>query len=195
VSTVTINVTLPYDYTPPSYYWDDNIQDIVYTDVGTAPTGLPSGTCISQFAGDREMTGPAPRRAFQHHYGTTRACTTETLDLNNNNLVINYDPASNPLGIVRGRDSKRPFHGGSWDGAGLTSSMIVLYPAARSSPWALSDNNSPGNQISPFDDFVNQFEGAAVNLHSVLVKFHLAGRHEPGRHGDIAMLADFGQQL
>ena len=137
-ATVTINPSNPSGYVPPG-----NVS---------VPSGSSTGTSIlSSLSIANNGAGT--------YYGT--------LDLQNNNLVINYT-GSSPIAAIRDA-LHSAYHAGAWDGAGLTSTMIA---ALDTSNFALGygENNDVKTAVS-FNSTTNLFENSPVNAQSVLVKF------------------------
>ena len=137
-ATVTINATNPSAYVLPG----DT----------TVPTGSSSGTSIlTSLAIANDGAG--------NYFGT--------LDLKNNNLVINYTTTTSPIDGIR-QAILSAYNNGNWNGTGLTSSTILQ----DTSNFALGfgENNDPSNALR-FDNAGNPFEGTPVNTTSVLVKF------------------------
>ena len=136
-ATVTINPSSPSSYGPGA---------------GTVPSGSSSGTSILSSLS-------IANNGLGTYYGK--------VDLQNNNLVINYTGTS-PLDSIRDA-IKSAYHGGLWDGLGLTSSMIAAYPTAQ---FALGyGENNDSNTFVAFNATTSLFEGTPVNAQSLLVKF------------------------
>ena len=137
-ASVTINATSPSSFGTPGD--------------GTVPKGNSSGTSVLtslSIAKDENGT----------YYGT--------LDLQNNNLVINYS-GSSPLDAIRDAIHSA-YAAGAWDGKGLTSSLFGQQGTAAIA-LGYGENNDP-NSFLAFDHGANPFDGTPVNAQSVLVKF------------------------
>ena len=125
------------------------------------PTGNSSGTSvlaslsIANNGAGLVSTPSAP----SNYYGT--------LDLMNNNLVINYTGTS-PIAQVRDAIWSA-YNGGTWDGKGLTSSLLAANPSAQYA-LAYGENNVPSTFVA-FDNSGHPFDGTPVAAQSVLVKF------------------------
>jgi autotransporter-associated beta strand protein len=87
---------------------------------------------------------------------------TGTLDLGNNDLIIDYSvasPAANIEDMVR-----NGYNGGNWQGAGITSSTAATAAASGNYALAVADNAALTNKFSNFD-------AQSVDDTTVLVKF------------------------
>ena len=137
-ATVTLNASNPSAYVLPG----DT----------TVPTGSSSGTSVLTSLSIANNGAGA-------YYGT--------LDLKNNNLVINYTTTTSPIDGIR-QAILSAYNNGNWNGTGLTSSTILQ----DTSNFALGfgENNDSSNALR-FNNAGTLFEGTPVNATSVLVKF------------------------
>jgi len=138
---VTINPSAPSTFVSPG--------------TTTVPTGNSSGTSI--------LTSLSIANA-----GIGSGTYYGTLDLKNNNLVLNYTGAPNSPDAAIRDALQTAYDGGAWDGKGLTSSSIQLAPADMA--LGFGENNDPTTALG-FDNGGNPFEGTPVNAQSLLVKF------------------------
>ncbi len=89
--------------------------------------------------------------------------TTSTLDLTDNDLIIDYTGAAGTIPADVEALIRRGYNNGNWLGTGITSSTAA---AAANHPYTLGVSHN-ADRTSPFSTFAGQ----SVDLTTVLVKF------------------------
>ncbi len=94
---------------------------------------------------------------------------TGTLDLGNNDLILDYSGASTAADI---EDAVRSgYNGGNWQGTGITSSTAANALASGNYALAVADNNLLTNKFGDGTGGKPQFDGQNVDDTTVIVKF------------------------
>jgi len=148
-------------------------------DVGTGSTAYSAGAPLSALNINGGMVKVAPGRDVSQTAGDASATNktsivkqlniaggttpTATLDLGNNDLIIDYTGGSSPLTTVQAQ-VKSAFATGNWSGPGITSSVAAATP-----------NNRALGIIEASDTSVTSFGGQPVAPSSVLVGFTVQG--------------------
>ena len=148
-------------------------QSVLNITGGGRATVRPDGTDIGLSAVQNLALGGSPG-AWQG-----------TLDLTNNDLVIDYDPPTPLLNVLD--QIRTAYNGGAWNGAGITSS------SANANTFGLGYAESS----SVFTTFPATFSGLPVDDTAVLIKFTRYG--DANLDGQVnlsdfnALAANFGQ--